>query len=107
MTVSAFVSGVGGLFQATIGGFFLYEGIAVCRGGVPSTAGVATGSLLFAGVFVGVALLLASENQSFPMVLAWIVAAVLQAAGVLALIYRRKYEAWWKVRSRQASSVQP
>jgi hypothetical protein len=105
MTVHALASLVGGLFQAGIGGFFLYEGIAVCRGAVPSTAGVAAGSLLFAGVFVGMALYLPQEDQSFRMVLPWIVAAVLLAAGALVLINRRQYEAWWKAKSRQASRV--
>lgn len=106
MTVNSLASLIGGLFQAGIGGFFLFEGAAVCRGAVPSTVGVAAGSLLFPWIFVGTALLLPQEVQSFRMVLPWIAAGVLLAAGALALIARRKYEAWWKVKSRQTSDVQ-
>src|SRR5262245_32072096 len=71
MTANALASLVGGLLQAGLGGFFTYEGGAVCRGAVPSTAGVATGSILFAGVFVGMGLFLPQDDQSFRTVLPW------------------------------------
>lgn len=94
---------VDGLFQAVVGGFFLYEGACICRGTVPSTVGVAIGSILFAAVFVGMAVFLPDLQKGYQAILPWIVAAGLIVAGTLALRGRAAYDTWWKMQHRQRS----
>lgn len=92
---------VGGLFQVVVGGFFVYEGICVFRGTIPSTVGIAIGSLLFAAAFVALAIFGPESQQMFQSVLVWLCAGGLLVAGVLALMGLNQYEAWWKIRHRQ------
>ena len=106
ITARAIASLVGGLFRLAVGGFFLHEAVAVFRGTIPSTVGLATGSVLFAAVFVGMALFLVQDDHLIRRVIPCLAAAVLLAAGALALMGRRNYEAWWKAKSREASSAQ-
>jgi len=95
-----------GLFQGVIGGFFLYEGIATCRGALPSTVGVAIGSFLFALVYVAFGIFEAAARQGYYLVLMFILVAGLLVAGVLALAGRAQYDAWYTARRRQREKGQ-
>ena len=90
-----------GLFQAVIGGFFLYEGIASCRGAIPSTVGVASGSFLFALVYVAFGILEAEARQGYYLVMMFVLVVGLLVAGVLALAGRAEYDNWYTTRRRQ------
>jgi hypothetical protein len=92
---------VGQLFQGVIGAVFLYEGIECCRGTIPSTVGIAVGSILFALIYVGIALFYAEARQGYRVALVFIPAVGLFVAGVLAFAGRTQYDAWWQVRRRE------
>ena len=57
----------GGSFQASVAGFLLYEGIAICRGKIPTPVGVAIGSLLLGLIFVGIVLFDSDSEPRIPL----------------------------------------
>jgi hypothetical protein len=97
----AFLSAiVSGLFQAVVGGVFLYEGVESFRGTIPSTVPISVGSVLLALILVAVVLIVPETARgSHPAVLV-VLAAGLLVAGVLGLLGGNHYERWWKARSR-------
>jgi hypothetical protein len=94
---------VAGLFHGVVAGFFLNEGACLCRGTVPSTLGLALGSVLFAAVFVGMAVFPPELRTGLQAILAWLIAAGLVGAGTLAFLGRVAYDAWWKNQRRPLS----
>ena len=86
----------GGLFRGVVGCFFLYEGISSCRGTIPSTVGIAVGSLLCALIFFGLGLFRPEPDRGYEGALQFSAALVLFVAGVLALVGRAQYDVWWK-----------
>jgi hypothetical protein len=92
---------VGGLFQAVVGGVFLFEGIESCRGTIPSTVGISVGSFLLALILVGLVFFVPEATREYHSVLLVIVGVGLLVAAVLALLGATQYERWWKVQCRQ------
>jgi hypothetical protein len=105
--VALLKAAVGGLFQAVVGGVFLYEGIETCRGTIPSTVPISVGSLLLALILVGIVFFLPETTREYHPVLLVIPAAGLLVAAVLGLLGGNQYEQWWKVRSRVRAKRPP
>jgi hypothetical protein len=94
-----------GLFQIVVGGFFICEGVCFCRGTIPTTVGLGTGSFLFAVVFAAIPYFLSDFRKGFNASVPWSVAASLTVAGGLALAGKSAYENWWKTHHRLESKL--
>jgi hypothetical protein len=98
---------VGGLFQAIVGGVFLYEGIECFRGAIPNTIPISVGSFLLGLILVGIVFFVPeATRESRPVVLV-LVAVGLLIAAVLGLLGGNQYERWWKARSRLRAKRPP
>lgn len=89
---------LGSAFSGIVGGFFLYEGVQCISGKVPSTVGIAVGSILLAG---GLAFYGMGFTNLTDTVLSLVTPAGLIVAGILALIGRGQYEEWHRHEHRQ------
>jgi hypothetical protein len=94
----------GGLFGGVVGAFFLYEGVASIRGTVPSTLGIAIGSILLA---IGLIVYRMDFSSLTDAALHLITPAGLSVAGILALIGRGQYEEWYRQERRRQQSRLP
>ena len=92
-------------FRLPVSGFFLYEGIAICRGRIPIPVGIAIGSLLLGLIFFG---LVTSESASigdFRTLGSIAVATRFRSRPLSWRLFSvdRQHERWWNARRRQSA----
>jgi hypothetical protein len=88
----------GSALGCVIGCFFIYEGVECIRGTAPSTAPMAIGSILIA--VIGPAIFFRDLVQAQYLGLL-IASAGLLLAGILGLLGRAKYAAWYREERRR------
>ena len=94
-----------GLLPGIMGGSFVYEGIALCRGTIPSTVGVAVGSNLFALMFPVMSFMLPGREEEYHAVLILIAVVALFLAGIVAFAEAAADAAWWQDQHAQRGQL--